>query len=135
MKNLKVSDWFHYAIVIIVTPVVWVAPIYLLLAAFAYAMIFVERFFDYMSQDKSDKKEIGEVKKAPLTFVLGIAFLFLMASILGLFVVFLDRKIPYEKAVTVSLAIVLIIAIAGSIVSYRKCGNIFFCSGTIEDVK
>ena len=63
MKKLKINDWFHYAIIVVVTPVVWVAPVYLLLAAFAYAMIFVEKLFDHMNQDRSDKKEIGEVKK------------------------------------------------------------------------
>ena len=64
-------------------------------------------------------------------FVLNAAFLFLASSMFGLF------EIHYERAMIISLAIILIffLAIAGSIVSYKKCGNIFFCGRNTEEVK
>lgn len=56
-------NWFHYAVIVAATPLMWVSPLFALLAVLAYGMLFTERLFVYLEKSHTNDKTTGELKK------------------------------------------------------------------------
>ena len=56
-------NWFHHAIIVAATPLMWVSPLFALLAVLAYGMIFTERLFAHLEKSHTNDKTTGELKK------------------------------------------------------------------------